>query len=166
MPTAPTSSDFAYDRVPYPDSAAPETHPRYLEAVALLSGMQPADLTSCRVLEIGCASGRNLLPMACEFPGSQFVGVDLAGEQIDEATSIARQLQLDNVDFHHASLTDINESWGEFDYILCLGVLSWVLPETQNEILSALGSHLSPHSVGVISYKTYPGWYQLDVLRE
>jgi SAM-dependent methyltransferase/methyltransferase-like protein len=166
MPAATPASDFAYDRVPYPGSADAETHPRHLEAIALLSGMQPADLTSCRVLEIGCASGRNLLPMACEFPDSRFIGIDLAAEQINEATSIARELKLDNVEFRHASLTDIDQSWDEFDYILCLGVFSWVLPETQERILATLNSNLALQGVGVISYKTYPGWYQLDVLRD
>ena len=166
MPAATDPSEFDYDRVPYPGSADWETHPRHLEAIALLSGMQPADLSACRVLEIGCASGRNLLPMACEFPGSQFIGIDLAGEQIQQATAIARQSRLENAEFRHASLNDIDQSWGEFDYILCLGVFSWVPPETQDQILSVIGSHLALQGVGVISYKTYPGWYQLDVLRD
>ena len=35
-------------------------------------------VASCRVLELGCAAGGNLLPMAASLPDSEFVGIDIA----------------------------------------------------------------------------------------
>jgi cyclopropane fatty-acyl-phospholipid synthase-like methyltransferase len=36
------------------------------------------------VLELGCAAGGNLMPMAASSPDSQFVGIDLSNVQITE----------------------------------------------------------------------------------
>jgi hypothetical protein len=61
--------------------------------MAVLFGMQPADIEQCRVLEIGCGDGANLIPMALGLPGSEFVGIDLA------ASPIAYQQALDFIRF-------------------------------------------------------------------
>ena len=41
--------------------------------MASLYGMRAPDLDNCRVLEVGCGEGAHLIPMAMEFPESQFV---------------------------------------------------------------------------------------------
>ncbi len=43
----------SYDEVPYADDPHPQTHPGHLAVVAILSGLRPAPVASCRVLEIG-----------------------------------------------------------------------------------------------------------------
>lgn len=166
MDAAAADSTFEYDHVPYPGAADAESHLRYVEAIASVKGIEAADLSSCRVLEIGCASGMNLLPLAEEFPGSDFIGIDLAAEQIKAAATIADQLQMRNVEFRHGSLSDVDQSWGPFDYILCLGVLSWVPPEQQDAIFEILRTSLTPDGVAVVSYKTLPGWHHLNAVRD
>ena len=47
-----------------------------------LFGMNPARLNSCRVLELGCGEGANLIPVAFQWPESEFVGIDLSTEAI------------------------------------------------------------------------------------
>ncbi len=157
---------FAYDQVPYVGAVEAEAHPRYLEAIGRLRGLQPKALTECRVLELGCASGRMLLQIAEEFPGSQCVGIDLAGERIAEAKAVANDVGLNNVEFHHGSLAEIDESWGRFDYILCCGLLTWVPSKTQHEIYRVIGSQLASSGVAVVTYKTFPGWHHLNIVRD
>ncbi|MET1046125.1 MAG: hypothetical protein ABWX70_05415, partial [Hyphomicrobium sp.] len=55
---------LAYDVVRYPGSPFPQTHPGRLATVASLHGMTPAPPARCRMLELGCAEGANLIPMA------------------------------------------------------------------------------------------------------
>ena len=52
-----------------------QTHPDRLAVIATLLGMQPPPIETARVLELGCASGGNLLPMAEQFPQARFLGV-------------------------------------------------------------------------------------------
>lgn len=155
-----------YAMVSYLGVADPGTHVRCLEGLGSLFGIGPAEVAGCRVLELGCASGRNLIPQACDFPNSRFVGVDFAADQIAGGQSIVEELGLDNIELRHASLTEIDESWGQFDYILCPGVFSWVAPEIQEKILTISKENLSPQGVAVISYNVYPGWYSKNLVRD
>jgi hypothetical protein len=59
-----TALATSYDDVPYPVLCFVQTHPDRLATCARLLGMDPAPVEHCRVLELGCASGGNLLPMA------------------------------------------------------------------------------------------------------
>src|SRR5439155_909713 len=67
-----------YDEVPYESRAFTETHPDRLATVATLFGLKPPPVEKCRVLELGCADGTNLIPMAIGLPEGTFVGVDLS----------------------------------------------------------------------------------------
>lgn len=155
-----------YATISYLGVADPGAHVRCLEGLGSLLGIGPADATQCRVLELGCASGRNLIPQACEFSGSRFVGVDFAADQVAGAQAIVDELGLDNVELRHASLTEIDGSWGRFDYILCPGVFSWVAPELQEKILTICKENLSPQGVAVVSYNVFPGWYSKKLVRD
>ena len=74
----------AYEEFPYDALVHPQTYPDHLAAIAVLDGLSPPPVDSSRVLEIGCAAGSNLLPMAEFLPRSRFLGVDLSSRQIDE----------------------------------------------------------------------------------
>jgi len=70
--------------IPYAGASYRMSHPRRLEALATLSGMHPQPLPAARVLELGCAAGRNLIPQAVNYPDAEFVGVDVSARQIAE----------------------------------------------------------------------------------
>src|SRR5688572_22135916 len=70
-------SSTSYDEVPYINRSFPQTHPDRLATLATLFGVATADIDRARVLELGSASGDNLIPMALALPGSQFLGIDL-----------------------------------------------------------------------------------------
>jgi SAM-dependent methyltransferase len=161
-----TPAGNAYDIVPYVGAADPAADIRRLESTASLFGMTPAPPPSARVLELGCGTGDNLLPLAIAYPHTRIVGCDLARSAIASARAMADALALGNVDFRHASLADVDEGWGEFDYILCHDVFSWVAPELRHRILDILARNLAPQGVGFVSHDALPGWHLHEVARE
>jgi methyltransferase-like protein/2-polyprenyl-3-methyl-5-hydroxy-6-metoxy-1,4-benzoquinol methylase len=160
------TTESSYDDVPYGASAHSSTHPDRLATIATLFGATPPPVAKARVLELGCARGGNLIPMAVAAPGARFVGIDLSGRQIADAQSVVSKLGLDNIELRHASILDVDASYGEFDYIICHGVYAWVPREVQDKILSIYAEHLSPNGVGHISYNTYPGWHFRGMVRD
>jgi SAM-dependent methyltransferase/methyltransferase-like protein len=156
----------SYDEVPYESVAYAQTHPDRLATVATLFGLKPPRVDACRVLELGCASGGNLIPMAQALPGSRFVGVDLSAREIADGQQCLDVLGLRNVELRALSITDIDESFGQFDYIICHGVFSWVPRDVQERIFTLCARQLAPHGVVYISYNTYPGWHMRGMIRD
>src|SRR5262249_11327478 len=98
-----------YDQVPYKSHAFPFTHPRRLAAVArVATGIDAPPVAGCRVLELGCASGGNLLPMAAHLPEARFVGIDLSPVQIDAGIAAARALGLANIELRTMDILDVS----------------------------------------------------------
>jgi methyltransferase-like protein/SAM-dependent methyltransferase len=159
-------ADTSYDEIPYESEPVYQTHPDALCTAALLSGMQPAPVERCRVLELGCASGGNLAPMAATLPDSRFVGVDLSPAQIADGQARLLPLGLGNLELRAMSIVEVDERLGEFDYILCHGVYSWVSDDVQEKILDLCARQLAPEGVAYISYNTFPGWHRRAMVRE
>src|SRR5436190_23362618 len=93
----------SYDEVPYKSYPYPQSHPDRLATVATLFGMEPPPLDNCRVLELGCCSGGNLIPMAERFPGRRFVGVDYSQRQVAEGQATLKELGLENIELRHGN---------------------------------------------------------------
>ncbi|HEY5911084.1 MAG TPA: class I SAM-dependent methyltransferase [Verrucomicrobiae bacterium] len=155
-----------YDRVTYPGYTHPQTHPDRMAVLGTLFGLNPAPVTACRVLEIGCGDATNLLPMACVLPQSQFVGVDLAPTPINRGTGLIRELGLANVRLVQADLSDMKSDWGRFDYIIAHGVYSWVPAEVREHLLGICHDLLSSSGIAFVSYNTFPGFHLRSMLRE
>ena len=155
-----------YDEVPYEDGCYPFTHPDHLATLAAVYGVSAPPVEGCRLLELGCALGGNLLPMALELPGSTFVGVDLSTRQIAEARERAERLGLGNVSFHAMSLADVDAGFGEFDYLVCHGVYSWVPEPVRDRILEVCSVNLAPDGLAFVSYNTWPGWAARGMVRD
>ena len=85
----------SHNTVAYPGFPYPKTHPDSLAAMAILHGLNPAPVDGCRVLEIGCNEGANLIPMAYAIPTSEFVGFDVAGVPIERGQGRIRALGFD-----------------------------------------------------------------------
>ena len=159
--------ESSYDDTPYPVISFSESHPRRLQAVAHLLGLRAASPENCRVLELGCAVGGNIVPMAYSLPASKCVGIDLSAPQIERARAFADAVGLkDKIDLRAASITEITPEWGTFDYILCHGVFSWVPREVQEKTLAICGQQLSEGGVAYISFNVLPGWHTRTIIRE
>ena len=155
-----------YDDLPYPGAPYVQTHPDRLATLATLFGMTPAAVDRCRVLELGCGDGGNLIPMAFGLPESRFTGVDLAGSAVARGQQLIGQLGLANIQMEHLDLMDLGPSFGEFDYIIAHGLYSWVPPQVRERILEICKSHLAPCGVAFVSYNAYPGGHLRDAIRE
>ncbi len=160
------SSITTYDDVVYGTRPRIVTHPDTLAVVATLMGLQPTPVAKARVLELGCGTGGNLTPMAALLPESRFLGTDLSPVQIAEAQRTVDALGLTNIEYRAESLVDWDESIGEFDYIICHGVYSWVPAFVREKILSVCGRHLAPNGIAYISYNTLPGWHLRAPVRD
>lgn len=162
-----TSKTLAeYDQIPYLANPLPQTHISRMAAIASMFGLSYAPPKTARVLELGCASGVNLLGMAHFMPDAKFVGVDLSIVQVHEAQRRAKAINADNVTYHHMSIDEIGPDFGEFDYIITHGVYSWVPNEVQKAILRLCRENLSNDGIAFISYNVLPGWRTKQAARD
>ena len=159
---APTS----YEEVPYPNDPYRSSHPDQLATVAILAGLTPPQVARSRVLELGCARGGNLIPMAVEMPEAQFVGFDSSGHQVREACELIKRVGLGNVRVEARDILDLDAAIGTFDFIICHGTYSWVLPEVQEKIVELSARCLAPDGLFYVSYNTFPGWHFRGLARE
>lgn len=156
----------SYEELPYDGQAFSVTHPDALAVAASLRGMSPAPVETCRILELGCANGGNLIPMAYSLPSSRCVGIDLSPRQITDGQAVVDALGLRNVTLRAMSILDVGPDFGEFDYIICHGVFSWVPRVVQDKILEICRQNLALNGVAYVSYNTYPGWHFRGMIRE
>ncbi len=156
----------AYDDTPYVSLPVVQTHPSRLFAIARLFGFEPSLPQGARVLELGCATGGNLLGLAAAYPQSQCVGVDASAQQIHQGQTLVQELGLSNCELRHASIMEIGPDWGRFDYIIAHGVWSWVGEEVRQKILAVCHDNLSPMGVAFVSYNALPGWHIRGAIRE
>jgi len=156
---------LSYEQVPYLGRIHYQSHINNLAVAATLFGMQPAPPDRCRVLEIGCADGSNIITMGYHLPNSTFVGVDGAPSQIESGRQIVAELGLDNVELRAADLRDLGEDLGEFDYIIAHGIFSWIAEDAREALLELCRRHLAPQGVAYVSYNCYPGWHFYNQLR-
>lgn len=134
--------------------------------MAILHGLSPAPVESCRVLEVGCGDGANLIPMAYAMPGSEFAGFDLARLPIERGQSRVRKLGLRNVHLFQGDLLDAGAELGRFDYILAHGFYAWVPEAARDRLLWLCGELLTANGVAFVSYNAMPGGYLRSMIRE
>ncbi|MCB1043063.1 MAG: class I SAM-dependent methyltransferase [Acidobacteria bacterium] len=155
-----------YDEIPYASYAFPLAHIERLAMVGRLLGIPTAPPNSCTVLEIGCANGGNLLPMAVHYPDSRFLGIDLSRKQIEMARSRIEQDGLNQVEVRQQSLTDLQPEDGQFDYVIVHGVYAWVDEDVRGHVLRCCRENLAPNGIAFVSYNTKPGWNSVQSLRD
>lgn len=157
---------FSYDAVPYPSKFFLQTHPDRLAAAGILYGMEPAEPQKCRVLELGCGNGSNLVAHAFGLPDAEFVGIDLAQNHIDQAKNSAEELGLRNVEFRQMDITQMSAAdFGKFDYITAHGLIAWVPDFVRAKVFAIYDELLNANGIGYISYNAYPGAYSREMVR-
>ncbi len=152
-----------YDKIIYPEGAYAVAHPDRMAVVASLMGMNPPRVETARVLELGTGTGGHIIPIAYQYPESTCVGIDYARAQIDIALETVAAVGLDNITFHALNFMDVDESLGQFDYIIAHGIFSWVPVPVQHQLLEIVRRHLAPNGIAYISYNAYPGWRMLEI---
>ncbi|MFO0910719.1 MAG: class I SAM-dependent methyltransferase [Isosphaeraceae bacterium] len=156
----------SYDVMPYEGRFVAASHPDRMAAMATVFGMTPPPVDDCRVLELGCADGGNLLAIAQTLPRANLVGIDFSPRQILDGQAAAQRLGARNVELQARSIMEVGRDLGQFDYIVCHGVYSWVPADEQAKILEICATNLVPGGVAYVSYNTYPGWHLREVVRD
>ena len=159
-------TDNSYESLPYTSVPYHQTHIAHLHTVGRLYNLAPADFRHARVLELGCAAGGNIVPMADQYPASSFLGIDLSPTQIGDGQGLVAELGLSNIELRAQSILDFGAAEGLFDYIICHGTFSWVPADVREKILDIVHRHLAPQGLALISFNTLPGWYGPSVMRD
>jgi len=155
-----------YDALPYLSLPISYTQPVSLSALARLHGIAAPSAEVAHTLELGCAGGGNLIPLAARFPKARFTGVDSSAVQIDNARRKSAALGLKNIRFLHAGIETLSPEVESCDYLVCHGVYSWVSADVQAKILDLAGRSLTKTGIAAISYNVLPGWHLRLALRE
>jgi len=156
----------AYDAFPYQSIAFPETHPNHLAVLGRLLGLETAAPETARVLELGCASGGNLIPLAWGLPEARCLGIDLSARQIAMGQEQVQALGLGNLELRHGDILGLDDRLGTFDYIIAHGVYSWVPEPVRQHLLGLASRLLSPAGIFYVSYNCLPGWRMRGMLRD
>jgi len=69
---------FHYQSIPFPD-----TSPEHLAVLGRLFGLNPAPPDGARILELGCASGGNLIPLASQGSRGQALRLTFRKDELD-----------------------------------------------------------------------------------
>jgi SAM-dependent methyltransferase len=165
---APIDVDAAsdYDVLPYPSMPITHTQPAHLAALAALFGAAAPAVERARVLELGCAAGGNIVPLAARFPHASFAGIDLSERHIADGRARIAALGLENIRLQQGDLATLDLAGEQFDYVICHGVFSWVPKATQDAIFRLCRDVLVPNGVVTISYNVLPGWHLRMAIRD
>jgi SAM-dependent methyltransferase len=156
----------AYDEIAYPTQAFRQTHPDRLATQAALFGLAFAPVSACRVLDIGCGDGANLIPLAVAYPAAQFVGFDLSQNAIARGQAIIEALHLANIRLEARDLMEADFGAGTFDYVVAHGLYAWIPEAAREALIASTRRHLAPNGVAFVSYNALPGCRIRQIIRE
>ncbi len=145
---------------------SPERHPERMFTLGKLAGFNAALPHSCRVIEIGCASGQHLISIAEQYPHSYFLGIDISEDSIHQARDLSTRLGINNIEFELQDLRAYQPSAQEFDYAICHGVYSWIDRQAGQSLLKLISNSLTPEGIAYISHNVLPGWSYRQTIRE
>lgn len=154
----------SYDIISFTSKPSGERHPNRMASVAYLGGVSITPISSATILELGCSTGDNLLPIASAYSKAKFIGIDASEQQIETAKSSANYLGLKNVDFYHLDFLDQKQldnmlnlaNCKIVDYIICHGMFSWVKDNVREQILKIAATYLSSNGLLYLNYNTLP----------
>jgi SAM-dependent methyltransferase len=147
-----------YEKREYPPMSHPLSDPAVSAVSARMSGLAVPHPRKARILEIGCCTGHNLIPLAQRWPESRFVGIDLAESSIKKANQYAVEIGLKNITFQAADLANYEPEDGPFDFIIAHGFFSWVPDAVKANLLDFCGKQLSPFGIATVSFNLESGW--------
>jgi methyltransferase-like protein len=155
-----------YNIIPYTSRPFPQSAPPRLAGLAALFGLGAPAVSEACVLELGCASGGNIIPLALRFPGARFRGIDLTERHVRDGKARIAALELKNIAIEQGDIGAFDLKGQRFDYIICHGVYSWVPERVREAILRICGENLAETGVAYISYNVYPGWQVRGTIRD
>lgn len=104
----------------YPVFFYKEMQPLWLKTIVSFLGFQTPDITEeFSYLELGCATGVNLIVAAINNPHGNFVGIDFNQQHIEKAKQLANSIGAKNIKFIHTDFAHfLVENKCKFDFIV------------------------------------------------
>jgi len=146
----------------------PQTAPHWLAFSAIVAGRAPGGaLRPKRVFELGIGQGFGLALLAAANPDVQFEGCDFNADHVTQATRFIVDAKLPNIAVREMSFADAAQAGGEgdIDTAIAHGILSWVAPEVQRDVVALLKRRLGDEGVLYVSYNSAVGWAPLAPIR-
>jgi len=113
-----------------------EPSPERLAFLALLNRHRPPEVSGpFQLLELGCGQGVNLCLQTANYPQAHF---------------LAAASGLVNVRFEHSDFLELEQAavgamaWGDFDFTVAHGILTWVAPEVRLSLMRLAERSLRP----------------------
>lgn len=147
-----------YETRVYPAMSHPVADPAVSGVAAMLGGLEVTRPSKARILEIGCASGHHLIPLAMRWPESRFTGIDRSGEAIRVARDLAETARVGNAEFQAVDLRNFDDGGATYDFIIAHGFFSWVPDEVKAALLAFCRRKLAPGGIATISFNLESGW--------
>jgi methyltransferase-like protein len=73
---------------------------------------------------------------------------------------------MNNIKLEQKDVMTIDESFGEFDYIIAHGLYSWTPDFVRDKALEIASKNLAADGVAYFSYNVYPGYHLREILRD
>ena len=145
--------------IPYLRDFKPMLAPAWLDHVALVAGVAPpARQNGFAWCDLGCGYGLTATILAATHPKGRFCGIDLLAAHIRTARRFAGECKVENVEFREADFAAAAEAdLGQFDYIVCHGVYTYLDAQGRDDLLRTIDRHLKPGGLVYLSYYAMPG---------
>ena len=163
---APHAYDEGVDALPYMSLPLEYAQPATLAAHAVLFGHRAPGAERARVLELGCASGGHIIPLAARFPDARFLGVDFDAREIETGQRRIAALGLANIELRTGDIATLSLPEAGFEYVICHGVFSWAPDTVRDAILRLAARTLVEDGVAAISFNVLPGWHVQEIVRD
>jgi 2-polyprenyl-3-methyl-5-hydroxy-6-metoxy-1,4-benzoquinol methylase len=151
-------------------------NPRVTKILQIASDLTKKPLSHCRVLDLACANGHFSLEFALR--GASVLGIEGRDANIQKAIFAKEVFGLENLTFAQEDVRTISkERFGEFDIIVCSGILYHLPGDSQGEFIRCLydttthmvivDTHVALSSAASIRYQdvTYYGMYYREHLQ-
>lgn len=137
------------DREKYFRELAATSEAYYLDYIKLFKPV----IAGCRVLEIGCGEGGNLLPFA--LIGCDITGIDISRHKIEDANRFFSNLGVSRKFLCEDIFSNSVERIGKFDIIIVHDVIEHIMPESKNKFMSRIKSCMQADG---IVFMAFPSW--------
>ena len=139
-------------------------NPLYLQYLLTSKGFACPEFKHC--LEIGCGSGKSILPHALTNSAISWMGQEFNPSELNKTKRLAKSCSI-QVELNSDSLESLanRTDLPKFDLICLHGVWSWVSPQDQEQIINIVSRHLNDGGIFYISYNCKVGLGNFSPLR-
>lgn len=159
----PSWTDGYVTDIQYTSGFYRELSPVYLSYLCDIIGVRAPDVSKpYTYCELGCGQGFGSNLLAAANPLGSFYAYDFNPAQITNAQALAAAGGLKNIQFFERSFQELAEEPAHtqpiFDFIVFHGIISWIMPEHFQHIITFIQRRLKPGGLVYTSYNSLPGW--------